>query len=140
MLELVNHAPVGDLIEEVSFNLVALDSRNGVVIDGRDWYGSSMGDFSDNRKPGFPLLDVAVFPPLVPAGSVSLIVQYAVPTFPIAEPPVLTFSNFQTIAVPGGTWGALSLRLTARFARVRITDTSNAANNGIYLVYFLRGQ
>ncbi len=136
MLELVNHAPVGDLLEEVSFNLGAGASRDGVVIDGRDWYGSAMADFSDNRKPGFPILDLAIRPP----GAVNVIVQHAVPDFPIAEPPVLTFTNFQTTAVPGATWGTPSLRLTARFARVRILDTSGAANNGIYLVYFLRGQ
>ncbi|MGH7259971.1 MAG: hypothetical protein ACREI9_04735 [Nitrospiraceae bacterium] len=136
MLELVNHAPVGDLLEEVSFNLGAGAGRNGVAIDGRDWYGSSMADFTDNRKPGFPLLDLAIRPP----GTVSVIVQYAVPTFPIAEPPVLAFTDFLVTGVPAATWGTVSIRLQARFSRVRILDTSGAANNGIYLVYFLRGQ
>jgi hypothetical protein len=135
MLELVNHAPVGDLLEEVSFNLLAGTSRDGRVIDGRDWYGSAMADFTDNRKPGFPLLDLAIIAP----GAVSVIVQHAVPVFPIAEPPVLTFLDFLTTAVPALTWGTLAIRLTARFSRVRILDTSGAANNGIYLVYFLRG-
>jgi hypothetical protein len=135
MLELVNHAPVGDLLEEVAFNLAAGASRDGRTIDGRDWYGSAMADFTDNRKPGFPLLDLAIRPP----GNASVIVQYAVPTFPLAEPPALTFTDFLTVAVPAGTWGTLALRLTARFSRVRILDTSGAANNGIYLVYFLRG-
>lgn len=127
--------PVGALIEEVSFNLAALATRNGVVIDGKDWYGSAQLDFGDDRKTAWPFLDLVIRPP----GNVNVNLQFAVPTFPIAEPPVLTFTTFLTVGVAGGTWGSIARRLEARFARVQIEDTSNAANNAIYLAYFMRG-
>lgn len=127
--------PVSAFVEEVSFNLGAGASRNGLTIDTRDWFGSTQGDFSDNRQFGFPFLDGAIRPP----GNASVILQYAVPTFPIVEPPALAFTNFQIVAAPGGAWTGFSFRITARFARLQILDTSGVANNGIYLVAFLRG-
>jgi len=127
--------PVAGLVEEVSFNLAGAASRDGDSIDTRDWFGSTMPDYSDNRKFGFPLLDGAILAP----GNANLILQLAVPTFPIAEPPVLAFSNFQTVGVLAGQWVQFSFRVTARFARLRVTDTSGVANNGIYLVAALRG-
>lgn len=129
------NVPAAAFVEEVSFNLGAGASRNGLTIDTRDWFGSTQADFGDNRQFGFPFLDGVLRPP----GNASLILQYAVPTFPIAEPPVLAFSNFLTVAAPAAVWTAFNFRITARFARIQILDTSGAANNGIYLVAFLRG-
>jgi len=134
-LEISISAPVNAFVEEVSFNLGAGASRDGLTIDTRDWSGSTQPDFGDNRQFGFPFLDGAIRPP----GVASLILQYAVPTLPIAEPPALAFSNFQTVAAPAATWTPFSFRITARFARLQVLDTSGAANNGIYLVAFLRG-
>lgn len=127
--------PAGAILEEVSFDLGAGASRDGQAFDTRDWFGSTQPDFGDDRDFGFPFVDGAIRPP----GAASLILQYAIPTFPIAEPPALTFTDFQVIAAPGGAWTPFSIRVTARFARLRVTDTSGAANNGIYLVSFLRG-
>lgn len=127
--------PVAAFVEEVSVNLGAGATRVGPTIDTRDWLGSTMPDFGTNRQAGFPILEGAVRPP----GSLNVNIRYAVPTFPIAEPPVLTFSTFQTIAAPAASWTPISLRLTARFAQVQLEDTSGAANNGIYAVFFLRG-
>lgn len=127
--------PVNAFVEEVSFDLLAAASRNGPAIDTRDWFGSTQPDFGDNRQFGFPYLDGVIRPP----GNASVILQYAVPAFPIAEPPALVFSNFLTTAAPAGTWTSFSFRITARFARLQILDTSGAANNGIYFVAFLRG-
>jgi len=127
--------PVAAFVEEVSFNLAGAGARDGPAIDTRDWSGSTMPDYGDGRKSGFPFLDGALLAP----GNASLILQYAVPTFPIVEPIALTFSNFQTIGAVAGVWTPFSFRVTARFARLRVVDTSGAANNGIYLVAFLRG-
>ena len=127
--------PVSAFVEEVSFNLGAGASRNSLTIDTRDWFGSTQSDFGDNRQFGFPLLDGVLLAP----GNASIVLQYAVPTFPIAEPPALTFSTFSTIAAAAGAWTPFSIRITARFARLQILDTSGGANNGIYLVAFLRG-
>lgn len=129
------NCPVAAFVEEVSFDLLAAAARNGPAIDTRDWLGSTMPDYGDGRKFGFPFLDGAILAP----GNASLILQYAVPTFPIVEPIALTFSNFQTVGVLAGQWTGFSFRVTARFARLRVLDTSGAANNGIYLVAFLRG-
>lgn len=135
MQQQISAIPVGALIEEVSFSLVALATRNGVTTDGKDWYGSVQADFSDNRKFGWPFLDFAIRPP----GNLNLNLQFAVPTFPIAEPPVLAFTTFLTVGVVGGTWGTISRRIEARFWRVQVVDTSNAANNDIYLSHLVRG-
>jgi hypothetical protein len=127
---------VGAFLEpDVSFDLLGGASRDGATFDTRDWFGSTQPDFADSRQFGFPFVDGVIRPP----AAVSLILQYAVPTFPIAEPPVLTFSNFLTLAAPGGAWTPFSFRVTARFGRLVVTDTSGAPNNGIYLVAFLRG-
>jgi len=135
MTQQVSTVPVGALVEEVSFNLLALATREGVTIDGKDWYGSAQDDFGDDRKAAWPFLDVTIRPP----GNVNVHLQYAVPDFPIAEPPVLNFTTFQTIGVAGGTWGSLVRRLEARFARIQVEDTSGAANDAIYLATLVRG-
>ena len=135
MQQQVSIVPVGSLIEEVSFNLAALGTRAGVTIDGKDWYGSVQSDFGDDRKPAWPFLDLVIQPP----GNVNVNLQYGVPTFPIAEPPVLTWTTFLTVGVAGGAWGSLARRLEARFSRIQVEDTSNAANNAIYLAYSVRG-
>lgn len=127
--------PVNAFVEEVSFNLSANASRNGLTIDTRDWFGSTQADFGDNRQFGFPFLDGAILAP----GNANVLLQYAIPTFPIAEPPALAFTTFATIGALGGAWAPISFRLTARFARLQVLDTSGVANNGIYLVSFLRG-
>lgn len=136
MPQQVSAIPVGALIERASFNLAALATREGVTIDTNDWYGATQANFGDNRKAAWPFLDLAIRPP----GNVNVNLQYAVPTFPIAEPPVLTFTTIFTVGVAGGTWGTISgRRIEAQFARIQIEDTSNAANNGIYLSYYVRG-
>lgn len=137
MPQQVSVIPAGALIEEASFNLGALASRNGVTVDGKSWAGSAQVDFGDNRKPAWPFLDFAIRPP----GNVNVNLQYAthVPTAPVTEPPALTFTTFFTLAVTGGTWGTLERRLPARFSRIQVVDTSNAANNGIYIAHFIRG-
>lgn len=129
-------APLGALIEEFSTNLAAGGTRNGPTIDSRDWYGSTQANFG-TRKFGFPVLDLLIRPA---TGNVNVNVQYAVPTFPIAEPPVLTFSTFQTLGALAGAWTPLTLRITARFWRIQLEDTSGALNSGIYWVYFVRSQ
>jgi hypothetical protein len=127
--------PSAAFYEEVGFSLGAGASRIGPVLDTADWYGSTQPDFTENRQFGFPLLDGVIHPP----GNCNLILQYGVPTFPIAEPPVLSMSNYQTIGAPAATWTPFSFRVTARFARIQVVDTSGAANNGIYFVAFIRG-
>lgn len=127
--------PVAAFVEEVTFNLAAGVSRDGPTIDTRDWVGSTLPDFSEDRQFGFPFLDGAIQPP----GNANVILQYAVPTFPIAEPPALTFTDAQIVGAAAAAWTTFSFRLLARFARLRVTDASGAANNGIYLVAFLRG-
>lgn len=127
--------PIAAFIEEVSFNLAGAGARNGPTLDTRDWSGSTMPNFGVDRKFGFPILDAAILPP----GNCNVILQLAVPTFPIAEPPVLAFTDAQITGAPGGAWTTLSFRISARFARLRVLDTSGAANNGIYLVSFIRG-
>lgn len=127
--------PVSAFVEEVSFNLAGAGARNGPSVDTRDWLGATLPDYGDGRKFGLPFLDGAILAP----GNASLILQYGVPTFPIAEPIAITFSNFQTVGVLAGQWTGFSFRVTARFGRLRVVDTSGAANNGIYLVAFLRG-
>lgn len=136
MLEQKDVAPVSQLIEEVNFNLGALGSRNGPDIDTRDWYGGSQPDFTNTRKFGFPWLDGVIKPP----GNVNVIIQYAVNTTPGVEPPTLTYSDFLLIGVAAGAWGSFNHRMLSRFCRVRVVDTSNAANNGIYLCYQVRSQ
>lgn len=128
-------APIGAILEEAIFNLGAGASRNGVTLDTRDWFGSTMPDFADNRKFGFPLLDLAIRAP----GNANVNVQYGQPAVVGAEPPALTWNTFSTTGAAAGAWTPLTLRITARFARVQVVDTSGAANNGIYLVYFARG-
>ena len=124
------------MIEEVRFSLAGGATRQGAaIIDSRDWAGSGQADFGD-RRTGFPLLDVAVLAP----GNINIVLNYAIVAVPGAEPPVLTFSARSTTAVVGAAWGFLEgQRITARFARLDITDTSGVANNNIYLVYFVRG-
>ena len=73
-------------------------------------------------------------------GNCSVNIQLATPAVtPPAEPPVLTFSTWQTVAAAAGAWTPISFRIPARFGRVQFVDTSGAANNGIYSVVFLRG-
>lgn len=127
--------PVGAFVEETSFNLLALASRNGPTLDTKDWAGSTMPNFGTDRKFGFPILDGGIRPP----GNCNIVLQYAVPTFPVLEPPVLTWSNGVVIGAPAATWTTFSFRISVRFARIQIVDTSGAANNGIYLVTFIRG-
>lgn len=129
------NASVSAFLEEVSFNLGAGATHTSPTVDGKDWLGSTMPDFSDNRKFGYPILEGVVNPP----GNCNLVLQYAVPTFPIAEPPVLAFSTFQTVGAPGGAWTQFSFRVGARFSRLQVVDTSGAANNGIYFCAFIRG-
>ena len=131
----VSAIPVGGLVEEASISLAALATRDGVTIDGKDWYGSVQENFQDDRKSGWPFLDFIVRPP----GNLNVNLQYGVPTFPIAEPPVLTFTTFLTVAVGANAWGRIRERIEARFYRVQLEDTSNAANNNIYLSTLLRG-
>lgn len=131
----VSAIPVGGLIEEVEISLAALATRDGVTIDGKDWYGSVQEIFRDDRKSGWPFLDFTVRPP----GNLNVNLQYAVPTFPIAEPPVLTFTTFLTVAVGANAWGRIRERIEARFYRVQLEDTSNAANNNIYISTLIRG-
>lgn len=125
------------LCEEVQFDLGAGATRDStVIIDTRDWKGSTQADFGFNRTAAWPLLDLAVLPP----GAVDIEIQYANPNFPIAEPPVLNWTTAVTQAVGAGVWGRVAgHRITARFMRIRITDTSGAPNNGIYLVWSVRG-
>lgn len=135
MQQQVSVVPVGALVEEVVFNLGALASREGVTIDGKDWYGSTQAQFTDDRKAAWPFLDVAIRPP----GNVNVNVQFATTPIPAAEPPVLTFTIERTVGVAGGTWGGVVIRVPTRFWRVQVVDTSNAANDGIYMAYFVRG-
>lgn len=130
--------PVTRLVEEVQFSLAALGNRNGPTIDTRDWYGSTQADFSDNRKFGHPFLYLACRPP---NGAVIVTLRIGVPTFPIAEPPVLSFFNTsKAIAIAAGATGFFSREpLEFRFFHVRVEDTSGAGNNDIYLVYHIRG-
>lgn len=135
MQQQVSVVPVGALIEEVVFNLAAFASREGVTIDGKDWYGSNQAEFADDRKAAWPFLDVVIRPP----GNVNVNVQFATTPIPAAEPPVLTFTTWRTVGVAGGVWGDASIRVAARYWRVQVVDTSGAANNGIYFAYFVRG-
>lgn len=129
-------SPLGALIEEASIDLLASATRNGPTIDGRDWSGSTQANFG-TRKFGFPILDLCVRPA---NGNVNVNVQFGLPTFPIAEPPVLAFTTFQTVGALVGAWTPLTLRVTTRFWRVQLEDTSGAANDAVYLVYFVRSQ
>lgn len=113
--------PVANTIEEPTFNLAALASRDGPVLDLKDWFGAELGQFTDTRKSGWPLLDLTIRPP----GNVNVIVQLGTAA--------ATFFDWFTQGVVGGTWGEIRIRIPGRFARVRVTDTSNAANNAIYL-------
>lgn len=123
------------MVEEDQFSLEAGASRDRQDVDTRDWMGSRMPDFGFDRDFGWPLLDVAIRPP----GNLDLFVQYGVPTFPIAEPPAVVYTTAITLAVAGGTWGRIEgQRITARFFRLRVTDTSGAPNNNIYIVWFVR--
>ena len=136
MPQQVSAIPVGALMERVSFDLAALATRDGVRIDTSDWSGATQANFSDDRKTAWPFLDLAIRPP----GNVNVNLQYGVPAFPIVEPPVLAFTTIFVVGVAGGTWGTISgRRIEAQFARIQIEDTSNAANNGIYLSYYVRG-
>ena len=129
--------PAGTKIEEVLFNLTALATRNGRDCDTLDWVGGQQGDFADLRTTGWPLLDVAVRS----VGALQINIQYAVPTDPEVQPPTLTYTTVSTVAVVAASWGEVKgFRVTARYVRVSITDTSNAANNGNYLVAWLRSQ
>lgn len=132
----ISIVPTAAFVEEVSFDLLALASRSGPTIDTRDWTGSTQPDFTENRQFGFPLLEGVIRPAV---GNVNLVLEYGLPTFPIAEPPVLAFSPFATIGAAVGAWTPLSFRVTSRFARLTVTDTSGGANAGVYLVAFLRG-
>lgn len=128
--------PAGAFVEEVQFNLGALTSRNGPTIDTRDWFGSTQADFTENRQFGFPLLDGVVRPP----GNLNVNLQVGIPTFPIAEPPAFgSFLTILTIGAPAGVPTPIQFRIPSRFLRLQFTDTSGAANNGIYHVLFLRG-
>lgn len=113
--------PVANTIEEATFSLLALASRNGPVLDLKDWFGAELAQFTDTRKSGWPLLDLAIRPP----GSLSVIVQLGTDA--------ATFFDWFSQAVAAGTWGEIRIRIPGRFSRVRVTDTSNAANNAIYL-------
>ena len=136
MPQQISAIPVGALIEELEFDLLALATREGVTIDGKDWAATAQDDFGDNRKPAWPFLDLTVRPP---NGNVNVNLQFGVPTFPIAEPPVLTFTTFLTVAVAALNWGSISMRIEARFYRIQVEDTSNAANDDIYLSALIRG-
>lgn len=128
--------PVGDRYEEVVFNLGALGTRNGKTVDSNDWAGAHAADYSVTIAVGFPWLDAAVIAP----GAIQLVLQFGQAADPTVEPGVLTFTTAAVIAVVGGVWGELPRRrLSARYARINIVDTSNAANNGIYLVTYVRG-
>lgn len=120
--------PVANTIEEATFNLTALASRDGPVLDLKDWHGGNLAQYSDARKTGWPLLDFAIRPP----GNVNVIVQLGTAA--------ATVFDWFTQGVVGGTWGEIRIRIPGRFARVRVTDTSNAANNGIYLWQRLASQ
>lgn len=128
--------PAGARVEDVLFNLTALSTRNGKTIDTSDWAGAQQADFADLRAFGFPLLDIAVRS----VGALQVNVQYAVPTDPEAQPPTLAFSNVFTFALPAASWLSQTIRITARYARIQVVDTSNAVNNGNYLVSWLRSQ
>lgn len=113
--------PVANTIEDATFSLVALASRDGPIIETKDWTMGDLPQFSDTRKTGWPILDIAILAP----GNANVIVRVS---FDAA-----TFLDWQVMAAVGGSPGVFSLRIPAHFARVRVTDTSNAANNGIRL-------
>lgn len=133
------NSPAGSRLEEVVFNLAALATHTGPIIDTLDWYGSELGDNSDARVFGWPLLDLAVLAP----GNININLQYATNTTPGAAP-TLAWTSLGApfpVAVAGGAWGVLTAqRIEARFARYQIVDTSAAPNNGIYVVSFMRAQ
>jgi hypothetical protein len=137
---LATNYPVGAFVDaDVSFSLGPGGIRNFAVLDTRDWFGSTQPDFSENRQFGFAWFEGVIQTHPTTGGNAQLNLQYAVPTFPITEPPVLTFSTYQTIAVPKGAWTVFSFRITARFARLQVVDVSGLANGTIYLVSFIRG-
>lgn len=113
--------PIANTIEETTFNLTALASRDGPVLDLKDWTGAELAQYSDARKTGWPLLDLAIRPP----GNVNVIVQLGTGA--------ATFFDWLLVGAPASAWTPIRERTPGRFARVRVTDTSNAANNGIYL-------
>lgn len=125
--------------QDVIFSLGAGGIRESPIIDTRDWAGSTQSDFTENRQFGFPLFEGVLQPHPTSGGNCNLVFQYAFPTLPIAEPPVLSFSTFMTIAAPKGAWTPFSIRLTARFVKLQVVDVSGAANASIYLVSFIRG-
>ena len=130
-MRLTNTVPAGALIEEALVDITELGSHTTPTIDGFDWAGSVQPNFSDNRKPCWPFLDLAIRPTAL----ANVFLQYAVPTFPIAEPPVLTFTTFMTLGVAGATWGSLSVRLTARFSRIVIVDLSGGGNSAYFSLF-----
>lgn len=130
---------MGYVVPDVSFSLGPGGIQNFNTLDAQDWKGSTIPNFGDPRKFGWPWLDGVIQTHPTTGGNANLNLQYAVPTFPIAEPPVLTFSTFQTIAVPKGAWTPFSIRITARFSRLQVVDVSGVANGTIYLVAFIRG-
>lgn len=119
--------PVANTIEAVVFSLAALASRDGPILDTKDWSLGELGQFTDTRKSGWPFLEGAILPP----GNVNVIIRLGTTAG--------VFSDWLTIAAPAGAWtpireaGFQAVRIPARFCRVRVTDTSNAANNGIDL-------
>lgn len=112
--------PIANTIEEATVALGALASRDGPVIDTKDWYGAELAQFSDARKTGWPLLDLAVRP----TGNANVIIQLGVDD--------ATFTDWLLTAAAAGAWTPIRERIPGRFARVRLVDTSNAANS-IYL-------
>ena len=121
--------PIANTIEEATFNLTALASRDSPIVDLKDWYAAELGEYSDARKTGWPLYDLAIRPP---AGNVNVILQLGITA--------ASFFDWFLTGALAGEWTSIRERIPGRFLRVRVTDTSNAANNSIYLWHRIASQ
>ena len=131
--------PESHTVVEQEFSIVLGATLDLPTIDGTDWLGAKQGDYSANRNFGYPLIDCAVF---MNAGTLNIDLQYRRPTFPIddAVPVFASSTTVITVAAVALAWAELSYRLTARFSRIRLTQTGATDPVTGYVVVYVRSQ
>ena len=131
--------PEAHTVVEQEFTLVEGATLDLPTIDSTDWLGAKQGDYSGNRNFGYPLIDCAVF---MNAGTLNIDLQYRRPTFPIdnAVPVFASSTTIVTVGVGALAWGELSHRLTARFSRIRLSQTGAIDPTTGYVVVYIRSQ